>query len=380
MMTCMSLIGTVSGLIGYSLVEDKAFATLPHALQFVGMMAITYPASLLMGRIGRQYGFLIGTSFAIAGAALATVAITEHEFWLFCLASTLIGCSTAFGQYYRFAAADVAPLELRARAISLVLSGGVVAAFAGPNLAGFTQFLMTEIAFVGGYAAVIILSCMSFLVLLFIQIPRPDTRKITDIAQPISQIIRRPTYVSAVICAVIAYGTMALVMTATPLAMQAKSLPFADTVLVIQWHIVGMYGPSFITGSLIRRFGVLNVMLTGALLSVLCAVVNLVHDTTFFIWSALFLIGVGWNFLFTGATTLLTETYNEAEKPRAQGFNDLLVFTGVAIAALLSGTIHHYLGWAVLNAAMIVPPLIAFGILIWLRSSRSQSESEQGRV
>ncbi|MCH9671567.1 MAG: MFS transporter [Gammaproteobacteria bacterium] len=374
MMTSMSLIGTVSGLVGYALADDKALATLPHALQFAGMMSITFPASMLMGRVGRQYGFLLGATFAIVGASLAAVAISNENFWLFCFASALVGCSTAFGQYYRFAAADVAPLEFRARAISLVLSGGVVAAFAGPNLAGFTQFMMADTAFVGGYVAVVLLSCLSFLVLLFVRIPKVEPKSTDGPARPLSDIVRRPTYATAVLCAVIAYTTMALVMTATPLAMRAKGLPFHDTVLVIQWHIVGMYGPAFFTGHLIKRFGVITIMMSGALLSALCAIVNLVNDTTAYIWTALFLIGVGWNFLFTGATTLLTETYTEAEKSKAQGFNDLLLFSGVAFAALMSGTIHHYLGWNVLNATMIVPPIIAFGALVWLRAYRARVE------
>lgn len=366
MMTCMSLIGTVSGLVGYALAEDKALATLPHALQFAGMMGITFPASLLMGRVGRRAGFLVGATFAIVGAGIAAFAITSHHFWLFCIASALVGCSTAFGQYYRFAAADVAPPEFRARAISLVLSGGVVSAFAGPNLAGFTQFLMSDTAFVGGYVAVVILSCLSFLVLLFIRIPKPQVTEQSRKKVALLPIIRRPAYAGALICAVIAYATMALVMTATPLAMRAKGLPFGDTVLVIQWHIVGMYGPAFFTGSLIKQFGVLTIMTIGAILCAFCAVVNLIGDSTAYIWAGLFLIGVGWNFLFTGSTTLLTETYTESEKAKAQGFNDFILFSGVALAALLSGNIHYHLGWETLNAAMFVPPVVALGVLAWL--------------
>lgn len=375
-MTSMSLIGTISGLVGYSLAEDKSLATLPHALQFVAMMGITYPASLLMGHIGRQLGFMVGIGFALLGAGVAALAIVEVSFWMFCLGSALVGGATGFGQYYRFAAVDVTSLEYRSRAISWVLSGGIVAAFAGPNLAGFTQSLMEGRAFLGGYFAVMVLSCLSFLVLLLVRVPKVPAEAKTGPARRLSEIARNPTYVVAMVCGAIAYATMALVMTATPLAMSAKGLPFHDTVLVIQWHIIGMYGPAFVTGHLIRRFGVLRIMLTGAVLSALCGVIQLCGETTHFIWAGLFLIGVGWNFLFTGATTLVTETYNEAEKSRAQGLNDLVVFSGVALGALASGGLHFYLGWAVLNAMMLVPPVGAVVLLLWLRSYRARGESE----
>ena len=372
-MTSMSLIGTVSGLVGYSLTEDKALATLPHALQYVGMMSVTFPASLLMGRIGRQLGFLVGVTFALLGASIAAGAIVLGHFWLFCLGSGLVGCSTGFGQYYRFAAADVASVAYRSRAISWVLSGGIVAAFAGPNLAGFTQHLVGDTAFVGGYVTVIVLGCVSFLVILLVRVPKVDPTHIEGPARPLREIIRDPTYAIAVVCGAVAYTTMALVMTATPLAMKANGLPFQDTVLVIQWHILGMYGPAFFTGHIIRKFGVLRVMQTGAVLSALCAVVNLSGDSTGYVWLGLFIIGVGWNFLFTGATTLLTETYSEAEKSRAQGFNDLALFSGVAFAALLSGTMHFYLGWAMLNATMLVPPVVATVLIFWLRGYRART-------
>ena len=372
-MTSMSLIGTVSGLVGYSLTEDKALATLPHALQYVGMMSVTFPASLLMGRIGRQLGFLVGVTFALLGASIAAGAIVLGHFWLFCLGSGLVGCSTGFGQYYRFAAADVASVAYRSRAISWVLSGGIVAAFAGPNLAGFTRHLVGDTAFVGGYVTVIVLGCVSFLVILLVRVPKVDPTHIEGPARPLREIIRDPTYAIAVVCGAVAYTTMALVMTATPLAMKANGLPFQDTVLVIQWHILGMYGPAFFTGHIIRKFGVLRVMQTGAVLSALCAVVNLSGDSTGYVWLGLFIIGVGWNFLFTGATTLLTETYSEAEKSRAQGFNDLALFSGVAFAALLSGTMHFYLGWAMLNATMLVPPVVATVLIFWLRGYRART-------
>lgn len=369
-MTCMSLIGTVSGLVGYALADDKSLATLPHALQFVGMMSITYPASILMGRIGRKLGFMVGVAFALVGASIAAWAISAGDFMIFCVGSALIGASTAFGQYYRFAAADVSTPEYRSRAISWVLSGGVVAAFAGPNLAGFTHSLIEGTQFVGGYIAVVLLGCLSFLVLLFIDVPQPKESEAVGEARPLGQIIRNPTYITAILCGALAYGTMALVMTATPLAMAAKNMAFSDTVWVIQWHILGMYGPAFFTGNLIRRFGTLPIMLIGAALSAACAVVNLMGESVTYIWLALLSIGIGWNFLFTGATTLLTDTYNEAEKARAQGFNDLVVFGGLAVAALLSGSMHFYLGWETLNATMIVPPIVAGAAVLWLKMTQ----------
>ncbi len=364
------LLVATSSLVGYHLAENKALATLPLGLQFLGTMLMTIPASMFMKHVGRRAGFIVGTLLGMAGAALAAWGIMHGSFFLFCVGALLFGAFNGFGTYYRFAAADVATEDYRPKAISYVMAGGVIAAVVGPNIAKWTSGLLPAAEFAGSYLALAGLYAASLLVLLFLDIPRPGAHEAHDTGRPLRAIAAQDRFVVAVLGAAVGYGVMVLVMTATPLAMHAHAHSFPDTAFVIEWHVLGMFAPSFVTGHLIRRFGVLNIMLTGAVLNVLCVVVNLAGTELMHFWGALVLLGVGWNFLFVGGTTLLTETYEIEEKAKAQALNDFLVFTLVTVSSLSAGVLHHVLGWRAVNLGVLLPITIILGALLWLRSKQ----------
>jgi len=365
-----SLLIATSALVGFKLAADKSLATLPLALQFFTSMLTTVPASFLMKAIGRRAGFLVGTLFGLAGAGFATWGIVAGNFIYFCLAAVLIGAFNGFGTYYRFAAADVATPDYRSRAISYVLAGGVVAALVGPNLAHWTSEWLAGIEFAGSYLSLLGIYGLSLAVLLFVRIPAPTAVQAHTHSRPLSDIVRQPAFIVALAGGALGVGVMALVMTATPLAMHQHAHVFADTAFVIEWHLLGMFAPSFFTGHLIRRFGVLNVMLVGVALNIGCVVVNLAGTEVTHFWAALTLLGVGWNFLFIGGTTLLTETYAEAEKAKAQALNDFVVFTVITIASLSAGALQYQLGWRAVNLGVVPIIIVILVALLWLRKVR----------
>lgn len=355
MMSCNALLIAISALVGAALAPEKWLATVPLGLQFLATMLCTLPASLLMRSIGRRAGFILGTVAGLAGSVVSTYAVLTHSFAWLCAGAFLFGVFNAFAQYYRFAAADTATPEFRSRAISLVLAGGVVAAFAGPNLASATREL-AAMPFAGSYASLLVLFAASALLLVGLRIPRAVATE-RGASRPMAVIARQPAFLAAVIGATVAYTSMNLLMTATPLAMDHAGHSFDDTALVIEWHVLGMFAPAFLTGHLINRFGVTNIMLVGVALLGTCVSVNLFGGSVAHFWLALLLLGMGWNFLFVGATTLLTETYTLAEKAKVQGVNDLLIFGTVALSATTSGMLHHALGWQAMNLG-VVPLLV----------------------
>ena len=365
-----SLLIATSALVGFKLAADKSLATLPLALQFFTSMLTTVPASFLMKAIGRRAGFLVGTLFGLAGAGFATWGIVAGNFIYFCLAAALIGAFNGFGTYYRFAAADVADADYRSRAISYVTAGGVVAALVGPNLAHWTSEWLAGIEFAGSYLSLLGIYGLSLAVLLLVRIPVPTAVQTHTHSRPLFDIVRQPAFIVALAGGALGVGVMALVMTATPLAMHQHAHVFADTAFVIEWHLLGMFAPSFFTGHLIRRFGVLNVMLAGVVLNIGCVVVNLAGTEVTHFWAALTLLGVGWNFLFIGGTTLLTETYAESEKAKAQALNDFVVFTVITIASLSAGALQYQLGWRAVNLGVVPIIIVILVALLWLRKVR----------
>jgi MFS family permease len=366
-MSGTSLIATTAALVGYSLAIDKSDATLPLAFQFVVTMLTTIPASNLMRRIGRRSGFWLGAAVGIVGAVIATVSIFQNSFWGFTIGSGVIGVFYGFAIFFRFAAADVAEDRHRARAISLVLTGGVAAAVIGPNLARYSRDFFEPVLFAGCYLSLIFLYLGVSAVLAFVKIPRPTETIGGRTGRPLLEVIRQPVCYTAMFCSAAAYGVMALVMNATPLAMLACNHDFGDTAFVIQWHVLGMYAPSFVTGHLISRFGVLNVMVAGAVLLTACVGVNLSGDSVDFFWVALVLLGVGWNFLFVGATTLLTQSHRPAERAKVQGVNDFLMYGMVTLSALTAGKVQHDFGWAVINLGVVPVIGLAVVAILWLR-------------
>lgn len=369
MMSASTLVVSTSALVGYALAVDKAYATLPFALQLIATMFTSFPAALLMKKTGRKHGFMLATFLGMGGGSLCTLGILHGQFVLFTAGGMLLGMFNGFGNYYRFTAADAVDSQHKSRAISLVLAGGVIAAIVGPNLANLTRDTISHATFAGSYAAIISLYVLSFIVLSFLKLPHANVSTPADntTARALRQIVRQPKYIVAVICGMFGYGVMSLVMTATPLAMHVHAYPFADTSFVIQWHVLGMYVPSFFTGQLIQRFGLYRIMLLGAIFGLACIAINLSGTTVTHFWIALSFLGISWNFLFIGATTLLTETYSPAEKFKAQAVNEFIVFSTVAAASLSAGALQHLLGWQAVNLGAIAPLFIIMTSLIWLR-------------
>ena len=338
--------------IGY-----KALATLPAALVIVGTAVATMPASLLMRVTGRRLGFMIGACIGAIAGVIAAVAIFRADFWLLCLATFLYGIFAAFGQYFRFAAADTAPQEFKSKAISLVLTGGVVAAFVGPYLAKTGQNLVPTDEFVGSYLFLIGLTVLIAVVVIFLDIPNLTPSERTATQRPLTRIMLQPVFIAATLAATMGQGVMNLLMTAIPIAMVEADFQFADTAFVISWHSLGMFGPGFVTGSLIKRFGEVRIILTGVVLQILCIGVALSGEGVTEFWLAMLLLGVGWNFAFTGGTSLLTTAHNPAERAKTQGAMSFINYGFVALVSLSSGALVHYFGWEWVNLSSI--PLLA---------------------
>lgn len=365
-MTCTSGVIATSALVGLSLAGSSGYATVPLACQFGAGMLATIPASLYMKQVGRKIGFLTGAVFGISGVLISTYAILAGSFLLFCLGSVLFGCFAGFSRYFRFAAAEAASPDFRSKAISLVLAGGVVAAVTGPTLARATVDLFAPVLFAGTYAALAVVQMAIIGVVLLINLPPQDEAERSGASRPLIEIIRQPIFVVALLGATISYAVMSFLMSITPVAMREHHFDFTDSTFVIQGHILGMYLPAFFTGHLIARFGVLEVMLAGACLLVSCVCINLAGTDFINFILALSLVGVGWNFLFVGATTLLTECCTPAEKAKTQGFNEFIVFGTIALGTLTSGTVQHAFGWSGVNFAVIPMIALVFGVTIWL--------------
>ncbi len=373
MMTASTLNVATTALVGFMLADNKALATLPFALLWLATTLTSVPAALLMRRVGRRAGLMAGVTAAVVGGSLCTLAIFQRRFDLFCVGSILVGMFNAFGQQYRFAAADAAGEAFRARAVSLVVAGGMVAAFTGPNLARATRDFFPLEPFAGSYAATIALYVLSFAVLVFIRMPPGIVGSARVTVAGFRLLMTRRRFLVAAASAMLGYAVMNLVMTATPLAMQDFGFGFGQTATVIQWHVLAMFAPSLFTGHLIERFGAVKIIMTGALLQLFCVLVNLQgHETWNFITS-LMLLGLGWNFLFVGGTTLLTNSYSGAEKAAAQGLNDFAVFGTVTISALASGAVHHAFGWNTINMVMVPFTAMAFVLGFWLHHRMKRS-------
>jgi len=361
---------SVGALAGYYLLgEDKSLATVPVTGYTVGIALGALPAAILMRWIGRRLGFLLGSMIAIFSGIGGAVAIFQGSFWAFTAALVVAGVSGAFVQQYRFAAADSGGPEMRARAISWVLAGGVAAAVIGPQTVIHTHDLFDPIPFAGSFLALSGLTTLGLIVLLFL---RGDARKAprrsagASGGRSLAEIARQPRFMVAVICGMGSYALMALMMTAAPLAMVACGLGEDNAALGIQWHVLAMFGPSFFTGYLIARFGKERIIVVGMALLAGGAVVALSGIGLFHFWIAMVLLGIGWNFGFIGATAMLTETYRPEERGKVQGVNDFLIFGAVAIASFSSGQLLAGIGWDWLNIFFFPVIAICIGALAWL--------------
>src|SRR4051812_25203676 len=354
----------INGLAGLALAPYVALATLPVTCWVLGGALGTMPASLHMKRVGRQAGLSSGTLWGIVGALICAGAIYLQSFWLLCFGTLVWGVYNAYGQYYRFAAADVATPEYRPTAISLVLAGGLVGGIVGPTLSRWTVDLFTP-KFIGAYLALIGFAIVTMLLLRLMRIPAPSAQERAAAGRPLAQIAAQPKFIIAVLSAAIGYGVMNFLMTSTPIAMQVCGHPYGAAAFVISSHIIGMFGPSLFTGTLIRRFGVLNVMLAGAALNLVTIGIALAGITVAHFWWALVMLGVGWNLLYTGGTTLLTETYRPEERAKAQGLNDQMIFIMMLVSSFTSGLTVTTAGWTRVN--LFAAPMVAVvaGALLW---------------
>lgn len=372
-MTGNIILFTVAALIGQTLATDKSLATLPLALLQLATMSVIFPASMLMRRGGRQFGFITGILIGLAGAGLGIYAVFTHHFGLFCLSAILFGSFNSFVGFYRFTAVEVATDAFRSQAIALVMAGGVVAALVGPQLATWSKDWLQPATFAGSLVMIAILQVLSLGILLGLKLPRPVITELQSPGRSLPIIMQQPLFIVAVLGSMLGYGVMVMVMTATPLAMVANAHPFHEAATVIQWHVLGMFAPSFITGFLIARFGVLTILGWGGMISLLCILINLWGSGLLSFIVALMLLGIGWNFLFIGSTTLLTGTYTPAEKAKTQAVHDFLMFGFVAFATILSGSLFQNLGWRAVNLAGIPMVVSILAAIIWLQQQQAEA-------
>jgi MFS family permease len=375
--TASSLTATVGTLAGHGLAADKALATLPATAVVVGTALGTIPASLLVRRAGRRLGFVTGSGLAAAGGLVGAAAIGLGSFGLLAAGSVLIGVSSAFAQLYRFAAAEAVSPGERGRAISIVLGGGLVAAFLGPLLARATADLLAP-RFAASYLAVPGLALVTALLVLALRLPEARSERAEGPARPVAAIVRQPVFLTAVASGMAGYGVMSLLMTGAPLAMTTHhGHGLADAAFVIQWHLVGMFLPAFFAGWLVRRTGEPATILLGIAASAASLVVAFAGVEVWHFWLALTLVGAGWSLMFVGGSTLVTQAFAGAERARAQAAHDFLVWTTVTVTSLSSGQLLHRQGWhAVLATAA---PLLAVALAMLLAGWHRASAGRPGR-
>jgi MFS family permease len=363
------LVMTIGGLAGSILAPSPEFATAPIAAMFLGTAVSTVPASMWMARVGRKIGFVTGASLGTLGGLLAAGGMMTSSIALLCAGTFLAGCYQGFAQFYRFAAGEVADDKFRSRAISLVLAGGVVAALLGPLLARWGGELMQP-TYTASFLSLSITSAIAVVLLFGVNVPRTvDTADEKAAARSLGDIVRQPTYMVALFGAVTGYGIMILAMTATPLAMAHHHHDLTATSTVIQLHVLGMFLPSFFTGSLIARFGALRIMLGGIVLLTTHVLFALSGTGFYNFTAALILLGIGWNFLYIGGTNLLTRTYTTAEKGKAQATNDLTIFIVGLAASLNAGVLQNTVGWQALNVWLLPWLAAAAAAILWLQMS-----------
>ncbi|KAF1042911.1 MAG: Riboflavin transporter RfnT [Herbaspirillum frisingense] len=370
--TCaISMDLTLTALTGWQLAPDKALATLPFALITVAGAVVTWFAAFLIQRLGRRLSFALGAASCFAGGLVSVWSVFHGHFWTFCAGTAMVGVFQAFAQYYRLAAADAVADEAKSRAISTVLAGGVIAAIAGPALAAWSKDLFPTALFAGAYLVVAAMGLLSVLtLLLFYRDLAPsagnaDAAAGSEPARPLGSIVRTPVFMASVANNVAGSMVMMLIMTAAPLAAVACHHGIDDGAAIIQWHLVGMYAPSFFAGKLIKRFGLGSVLLGGLALNLACAVTAMASTSLPAFYAALLFLGVGWNFMFVGGTTLLAQSYAPSERAKTQGFSELMRYAATALATLGAGPLLARFGWETLNAAIL--PILLLSALATAR-------------
>ena len=356
----------INGLVGLSLAPLGWMATLPVMGYVVGGALSTGLVAKSQSRWGRKVSFQLGLGVALLSALLAAYAAFSHNFWLLVTATVIAGYYSANGQLYRFAAAELAPVQFREKAVSLVMAGGLIGAIVGPNLASRTKGLF-ETPFMGAYLALMAVALLAMALMVFIRFPAEPPKKAGAAGgRPLREIMAQPVFIVSAAAAALSYGVMNLLMAATPLAMQVCGYAFSDAALVLEWHVIGMFAPGFFTGHLIKKFGTLPVMWAGVVINFACIAVALTGVELHQFLIALFLLGVGWNFLFTGSTTLSMKAWSPEEKDRGQAAINFLVFATMAFTSFASGALVTTQGWTWLNIGSILPVALTAVALVWL--------------
>ena len=360
-----AVIVITGGILGSMMAPDKSLATLPISLMVCGMAAGSLPVGVLARRFGRRVAYQIGAVVGTLAGLIGYTAIVNASFWLYLVATFCGGLYAASHMSYRFAAADTASAEFRPKAVAWVMAGGLFAAFIGPQLVIFTKDALPPYLFAASYLGQAVVAAIACALLSFVQVPT-DAVRVLDGGRPLRAIAREPRFVVAATCGTASYALMNLMMTAAPLAMVDCGLSVSDATLGIQWHVLAMYAPSFVTGSLILRFGVTRIMAAGLVLLALSAVVGYSGITVWHFWIALILLGVGWNFTLVGATTMVTETHRAEERNKVQAFNDFCIFGTMAVGSFISGGMLAHFGWFLVNVVMFPVVAVAGGMLAWL--------------
>jgi len=362
----------INGLVGLSLAPVGWMATLPVMGYVVGGAFSTSIVAKSQNHFGRKISFQLGLLVAMLSALLCAYAAISRNFWLLVTGTFIAGYYSANGQLYRFAAAELTEVSQRDKAVSWVLAGGILGAVIGPNLASWTRDLF-DTAFLGAYLTLSIAALIGILVMQCIHFPEEyKTKHSLADGRPLKVILEQPVFMVAIIGAALGYGVMNLLMAATPLAMQICGLPFSDTALVLEWHVIGMFAPGFFTGSLIQRFGTLKIMGVGVILNLICIVIALTGTDLHQFLIALFLLGVGWNFLFTGSTSLAMTAYKPNERDKAQASINFFVFGTMAFTSFGSGALITSQGWNILNIGSLIPVIVTALALIWLASQNKK--------
>jgi predicted MFS family arabinose efflux permease len=360
-----SVLVATAGIVGIMLAPDKGLATLPISFLALGTWAGTLPMGVLARRFGRRNALQIGTASGVLTGLICCVAVLQGSFLLFNIGAVFSGFYASAHQSYRFAAADTASEAFRPKAISWVLLGGVLAGIVGPQLVIATKELWPPYLFAATYIGQSALAVIAAGVLMFLSIPKPPPRSEVGDGRPLAEIAKEPRFIVAVVCGVASYSMMNLVMTSAPLAMVMCNHSITDATLGLQWHVLGMYAPSFITGSLIARFGIERITALGLAIIIVAAAIGIAGISLWHFWSALALLGVGWNFAFIGATTMVTACHRPNERNKVQAFNDFLVFGSMAIGSFSSGMLLANFGWATVNEVVFPVVLAAGALLLW---------------
>jgi len=367
----------INGLVGLSLTNISWMATLPIMGYVVGGALSTGIVARTQKKYGRQKSFQLGLLVAVLSSLICGYAAYSKNFWLLTFGTFVAGYYSANGQLYRFAAAELTHVSLRDKAISWVLAGGILGAVAGPNLAALTKDSF-DTPFLGAYLTLTAAGILGLIVMNFIHFPdEVAVKKVLPPGRSTLELLKQPVFMVAAVSSALGYGVMNLLMAATPLAMKVCGLPFSDAALVLQWHVIGMFAPGFFTGSLIKKFGTYRIMILGIVLNFVCIMIALSGVEVYQFLLSSFILGVGWNFLFTGATSLAMTAYRPEEKDKAQGIINFFVFATMAITSFSSGALVTTSGWDILNFASLFPVVLMAVALIWLRHKQQQEKKLQ---